>query len=162
MEPNDMLSSLLSDPEKLQSALAMASNLLGASAEGSTAAPPTDAPPAQSPPSQSAPSAASAAPAFPLPFSGGGSGKRGDYDPSAELMQRAMPVVNAFLRTSQTAVSQEKVHLLNAIKPFVADGVSGHLDRAMRLVSMARMARTAMRQIGTSSPDNPDDGTREV
>ncbi len=161
MEQNDMLSSLLSDPEKLQNALAMATNLLGGATDGGTATPPPETPLASSAPSQSMSSAA-ASPTFSPPFSTNPAGKRGDYDPSAELMQRAMPVVNAFLRTSQTAVSQEKVHLLNAIKPFVADGVSGHLDRAMRLVSMARMARTAMQQIGTSSPDNPDDGTREV
>ena len=72
-----------------------------------------------------------------------------DYDPSAELVERALPVVSAVLQSGQSAVSREKRALLGALKPFVTDEVAGQFDHAVRLVSMARMARAALGQIGT-------------
>ena len=86
---NDMLSSLLNDPEALQNAMQAVSGMLG-----STAAP-------ASPPA-------------------------GDYDPTADMVQRALPVIGAF----------------------VTDEVAGQFAHALRLVSMARMARAAMGELG--------------
>lgn len=168
--PNDMLSSLLSDPQKLQSALSMASSLLGQSAD----APSTPAPSAATPPaaSASAPTAPKSDPpaqaantplpavnsknSFPAAISSHTASQ--EYNPSAELLQKVMPMLNQFLRSGQTAVKPEKLHLLNAMKPFVSSDVGGQLDHAMRLVSVARMARTAMRQFGAAN----DTHTTEV
>lgn len=122
MEQNDMLSALLNDPEKLQSALSMASSLLGGSGEGEEAAPPR-------------------APAAPSPAAAG-------FDPSAELMQKAMPVLAAIAQSGQQAVSPEKRNLLNAVKPFVTENIGAQIDHGLRLASMARMARAAMQQFG--------------
>ena len=108
---NDMLSSLLNDPEALQNAMQAVSGMLG-----STAAP-------ASPPA-------------------------GDYDPTADMMQHALPVISAIVKSGQGAVRQEKRALLGALKPFVTDEVAGQFDHALRLVSMARMARAAMGQLG--------------
>ena len=72
------------------------------------------------------------------------------YDPSAELMQKAMPVLAQIAKSGQNAVSRDKLNLLNAVKPFVADSVGTQIDHGLRLVSMARMARSAMKQIGTT------------
>ena len=85
---NDMLSSLLSDPESLQNAMKTVSDLLGGQ------------PSAQAEPQNA-------------------------YDPASEMMQ----------------------------KPFVAEEVSGQFDRALRLVSMARMARAALGQVNLSADD---------
>ena len=163
MEPsNDMLSSLFSDPEKLQSAINMASSLFGGSPGGEQ--PPQAEPQPEPSPAQARPSPGNAAPAGgvggftpPRPQQGANT----DYDPSAELMSRAMPVLNAIARSGANAVSREKVNLLNSLKPFVADGVGHQLDHAMRLVSMARMARSAMGQLG-GTRGTGDDGTREI
>ena len=108
---NDMLSSLLSDPEALQNAMQAVSGILGGM--GQPAPPPAN-----------------------------------DYDPTADMMQRALPVIGAIVQSGQGAVRQEKRALLGALKPFVTDEVAGQFDHAMRLVSMARMARAAMGQIG--------------
>ncbi len=108
---NDMLSSLLNDPEALQNAMQAVSGMLG-----STAAP-------------ASPSA-------------------GDYDPTADMMQHALPVISAIVKSGQGAVRQEKRALLGALKPFVTDEVAGQFDHALRLVSMARMARAAMGELG--------------
>ncbi|MDY3617910.1 hypothetical protein [Agathobaculum sp.] len=132
---NDMLSSLFNDPEKLQSAMKMASDMLG----GGTM-----------------PSAGSSAP----PGMGAPSPSR-DYDPSQELMERALPVISSIVQSGQTAVGPEKRALLNAVKPFVTDQVAGHFDHAMRLVSMARMARAALGQVGQKK-DAPPDGTQSL
>ena len=125
---NDMLSSLLSDPEALQNAMKTVSGMLGG-AEPS-------APPAN------------------------------DYDPTAEWMERALPVFGAIVQSGQGAVKQEKRALLGALKPFVTDEVAGQFDHAMRLVSMARMARAALNQFGqlgrTDGAAPPDDGTRAL
>ena len=43
--------------------------------------------------------------------------------------------------------------LLGAHKPFVAEEVSGQFDRALRLVSMARMARASLGQVNLSADD---------
>ncbi|MGE4549263.1 MAG: hypothetical protein AB7C89_06905 [Intestinibacillus sp.] len=162
-QPNDMLSSLLSDPEKLQSAINMASSILSGntggepkppSASGGGFVPPSG--PASEP--QAAPTAGPGNFSPPRP-----SGASASYDPSAELLSKAMPVLNAIARSGANSVSREKVNLLNSLKPFVAGGIGGQLDHAMRLVSMARMARTAMGQITTGSPGaGGDSGTREI
>ena len=47
----------------------------------------------------------------------------------------------------------EKRALLGALKPFVAEEVSGQFDRALRLVSMARMVRAALGQVNLSADD---------
>ncbi len=142
MEASDLLSSLFSDPEKLQSAISMASSMMGGQS-GASGAPPAAGEGAPQP-------AFSAQPAA------------GTYDPSAELMNKAMPVISAIARSGQTAVTREKASLLNSLKPFVTGDVSSQLDHAMRLVSMARMARSAMREIGNATHGDGDDGTRTL
>lgn len=121
---NDMLSSLLSDPEALQNAMKTVSGMLGGAD--------TSASPAAS-----------------------------DYDPTTEWMERALPVFGAIVQSGQSAVKQEKRALLGALKPFVTDEVAGQFDHAMRLVSMARMARAALGQFGQLSradKETPSDG----
>ncbi len=126
---NDMLSSLLSDPEALQNAMKTVSGMLGGA-------------------EQSAPSSAN------------------EYDPTTEWMERALPVFGAIVQSGQSAVRQEKRALLGALKPFVTDEVAGQFDHAMRLVSMARMARAALGQFGQLSRADgaspSDDGTRAL
>ena len=109
---NEMLSSLLNDPEALQNAMKTVSDLLGG------------------------PSAAQTAP-------------QDTYDPASEMMQKALPVIGVIAQSGQHAVKPEKRALLGALKPFVAEEVSGQFDRALRLVSMAQMARAALGQLGT-------------
>lgn len=126
---NDMLSSLLSDPEALQNAVKTVSGLLGGG------------------PDAAAPQANT------------------DYDPTADWMERALPVFGAIVQSGQSAVKQEKRALLGALKPFVTDEVAGQFDHAMRLVSMARMARAALGQLGgLAHTDNAlsDDHTRAL
>ena len=126
---NDMLSSLLRDPAALQSAVQAVSGLLGgAPADG-------DDRPAQSGLPGGAPERAQGTAAD-------------SYDPAAEMMQRALPVLGAIVQSGQGAVRQEKRALLGALKPFVTPEVAGQFDHALRLVSMARMARAAMGQLG--------------
>ena len=110
---NDMLSSLLSDPEALQNAMKTVSDLLGGQ------------PSAQAEPQST-------------------------YDPASEMMQKALPVIGAIAQSGQHAVKRA---LLGALKPFVAEEVSGQFDRALRLVSMARMARAALGQVNLSADD---------
>ena len=150
---HDMLSSLLRDPAALQSAVQAVSGLLGgAAADG-------DAPAA-------AQSSRYTASGLPGGLSGGGDDRpaqsglpgstaeraqdtaAGSYDPAAEMMQRALPVLGAIMQSGQGAVRQEKRALLGALKPFVTPEVAGQFDHALRLVSMARMARAAMGQLG--------------
>ncbi len=110
---NDLLSSLLSDPEALQNAMKTVSGMLGGA-------------------EQSAPSSAN------------------EYDPTAEWMERALPVFGAIVQSGQSAVRQEKRALLGALKPFVTDEVAGQFDHAMRLVSMAH--RPSRMQWPTPNP----------
>ncbi|MFR1151642.1 MAG: hypothetical protein ACLSDM_08955 [Butyricicoccus sp.] len=112
---NDMLSSLLSDPEALQNAMKTVSDLLASAVR-------TDRP-------------------------------QNAYDPASEMMQKALPVIGAIAQSGQNAVKPEKRALLGALKPFVAEEVSGQFDRALRLVSMARMARAALGQVNLSADD---------
>ena len=100
MAQNDMLSSILNDPEKLQSALSMASSLLGGEAGGAFGSqiPPADDLARPAPP---------AAPAMSTPprQRGGASGAgSGAYDPSAELMQ---PAPGASLVTAPSMLRPE-------------------------------------------------------
>ncbi|MFR3787052.1 hypothetical protein [Agathobaculum desmolans] len=86
------------------------------------------------------------------------------YDPTAELMEHALPVIGTIVQSGQSAVRQEKRALLGALKPFVTKEVASQFDHALRLVSIARMARAALGQFGQESPlsgpaDHPDPGT---
>lgn len=85
-----------------------------------------------------------------------------DYDPSAELMEKALPVLGNIVQSGQSAVKQEKRALLNAVKPFVTDQVATQFDHAMRLVSMARMARAALEQAGRKGEAQPDTGEKSL
>ncbi len=122
---NDMLSSLLSDPDALQNAVKTVSGMLGNadSAQGSSSVPAVTA--------------------------------REDYDPSADLMEHALPVISSIVQSGQGAVTPEKRALLNAVKPFISSEVASQFDHAMRLVSMANMAKTALGQIKPNGSQQP-------
>lgn len=154
---NTMLNDLLSDPAKLQSALSAASSLFGGS--NGAASP---APPARPAPQAGVPAAAPA-PMMPPPMPPGMSGARsaGAYDPSAELMRKVMPVINTIARSGKHAVNQDRANLLQSFKPFVTNNVGSQFDHAIRLVSIARMAKDAMLQLG-GGQDVPTDGTKAL
>lgn len=151
--PNAMFSDLLNDPAKLQSAISAASSLLGGSAN-------------PAPPSRPAPQGAAAASPPPQaiqpPMMSGMPGARpaAAYDPSAELMKKVMPVINTIARSGQTAVNRDRANLLQSFKPFVTENVGSQFDHAIRLVSIARMAKNAMLQLSGGTAES--DGTKSV
>ena len=122
MDQNDMLHALLNDPEKLQSAIAMASSLFSG-APNST--PPSFPPPPPAPPP-------------PVP----------DYDPSAELIAKALPMITQVMQTSQQAITPEKKALLQAVKPFLSEAAGQQIDHGMRLVMLAHIASSVLGQFG--------------
>lgn len=133
MAESDMLSALLNDPHALEQALSAASALLGGSD-----------PPAM--PSMSEPSG--------MPSASPSASANDAYDPSADLMRRAMPVLGRIAQRGQTAVTPQKRALLNAFKPFVGAPIRSQIDRGMRLVSLAYMATAVL--------GSPDEDTRHV
>ncbi|MFR4973647.1 MAG: hypothetical protein ACLUB2_09770 [Butyricicoccus pullicaecorum] len=133
MAESDMLSALLNDPHALEQALSAASALLGGSD-----------PPAM--PSMSEPSG--------MPSASLSASTNDAYDPSADLMRRAMPVLGRIAQRGQTAVTPQKRALLNAFKPFVGAPIRSQIDRGMRLVSLAYMATAVL--------GSPDEDTRHV
>ena len=133
MAESDMLSALLNDPHALEQALSAASALLGGSD-----------PPAM--PSMSEPSG--------MPSASPSASAIDAYDPSADLMRRAMPVLGRIAQRSQAAVTPQKRALLNAVKPFVGAPIRSQIDRGMRLVSLAYMATAVL--------GSPDEDTRHV
>ncbi|EOQ37301.1 hypothetical protein [Butyricicoccus pullicaecorum] len=133
MAESDMLSALLNDPHALEQALSTASALLGGSD-----------PPAM--PSMSEPSG--------MPSASPSASANDAYDPSADLMRRAMPVLGRIAQRGQAAVTPQKRALLNAVKPFVGAPIRSQIDRGMRLVSLAYMATAVL--------GSPDEDTRHV
>lgn len=133
MAESDMLSALLNDPHALEQALSTASALLGGSD-----------PPAM--PSMSEPSG--------MPSASPSTSANDAYDPSADLMRRAMPVLGRIAQRGQAAVTPQKRALLNAVKPFVGAPIRSQIDRGMRLVSLAYMATAVL--------GSPDEDTRHV
>ena len=148
---SDMLSSLLSDPEKLKSMISVASNLFGSApaASPSSSATATDS---QSSPFQST----HAPPAEPSPLShtmGSSSTGNDSYDPSAELLKKAIPFIQAIARGGQSSINQDRLNLLRSLKPFVGTSLASHFDHAIKLASVARMTQSAMREFGNQSGD---------
>lgn len=138
-----MLSNILNDPEKMKSIMSIASSFLGQNAGGGAApfTPPQE--PVQPvsepiPPIQNDVRPTSA-------FPGAGSAA---YDPSVELMSKAIPLISAIAKSGKNAIDQNKMNLLLSLKPFVTNDVSSQMDHAIRVLSMARMAKAAMGQIG--------------
>ncbi len=81
-------------------------------------------------------------------------------DPTGDMMARALPVISSVLQSGQAAVDPNKRALLRALRPFVTDEVSGQFDRAIRLVSMAGMARSVFGQLGQGNA--PDGGAKPL
>lgn len=133
MAESDMLSALLNDPRALEQALSAASALLGGSD-----------PPAMPPMSE--PSG--------IPSASPSASANDAYDPSADLMRRAMPILGRIAQRGQIAVTPQKRALLNAVKPFVGAPIRSQIDRGMRLVSLAYMATAVL--------GSPDEDTRHV
>ena len=131
MGGNAMRAALMDDPKALEQALSAASALLGG--DMSHAVPASPPPTAQS------------------TFSPSGDAQ---YDPSADLMRRAMPVLGRIAQRGQIAVDPQKRALLNAVKPFVGASIGTQIDRGMRLVSLAYMA--------TAILGRPEEDTRHV
>ena len=129
MDQNDMLNALLNDPEKLQSAIAMASSLFSGASNSTPPSFPSP-PPAPPPP--------------PVP----------DYDPSAELIAKALPMITQVMQTSQQAITPEKKALLQAMKPFLSDTAGQQIDHGMRLVMLAHIASSIMGQFGRRDNEN--------
>ena len=73
-------------------------------------------------------------------------------DPSAELLQRAVPLLSSIAKSGQHAADPNRLRLLAALKPFVSGATASELDHAARLLSVAHMARTAAVQILSSNP----------
>lgn len=133
MAESDMLSALLNDPHALEQALSAASALLGDSDSHAMPPGPESSGMSSAPPSASANDA---------------------YDPSADLMRRAMPILGRIAQRGQIAVTPQKRALLNAVKPFVGAPIRSQIDRGMRLVSLAYMATAVL--------GSPDEDTRHV
>ena len=126
METQDMLSSLLSDPEKLQQAISVASSFLGGETENNNDEQNNN--------------------------TNANTNMNTDFaDPSLMLMQRAMPIISHIARSGQSAVSYEKRQLLHAVKPFVSEPIQSQIDHAIKLVGMAKMAKAALYQFGGSN-----------
>ena len=81
-------------------------------------------------------------------------------DPTGDMMARALPVISSVLQSGQATVNPEKRALLRALRPFVTDEVAGQFDRAIRLVSMAGMARSVFGPLGQSGA--PDGGAEPL
>lgn len=148
---NQALSDLLNDPAKLQSALNAATSLLGGSQ--------SPAPPQR--PMQPQGAQTTGGPMQPPTMMSGGGRSSSPYDPSAELMRKVMPVINTIARSGQHAVNRDRANLLQSFKPFVTDNVGNQFDHAIRLVSIARMAKNTMLQLG-SEQNSPSDGTKSL
>ena len=149
---NQSLSDLLNDPAKLQSALNAATSLLGG---GQSPAPP------QRPMQPQGGMAAGGPLQPPMMMPGAGGHSSASYDPSADLMRKVMPVINTIARSGQHAVNRDRANLLQSFKPFVTDNVGSQFDHAIRLVSIARMAKNTMLQLG-SEQSSPSDGTKSL
>ncbi len=137
MANTDMLGALLSDPAALQNALSMVSGVLGGAPTAPVRTPDslatTDVPIADSPLQEGAPTAP---PRLPLTT---------NYDPTTDMMNRAMPMVQRIMASGQDAIDPQKKELLGAIKPFLGEAAALQIDHGMRLVVLARMAYAVMR-----------------
>ncbi len=139
-DPSNLLSELLSDPKKVNQLLETASSLLKDSSPGEGK--PESSSPSPPPQTESKPQPPKEASTLPvqshdnLTYSAG------------NLIQKLMPVLTAMNQSGQKAVNPDKWNLLHALKPFVASDVSQQMERAIRLISIARMTKTAMQELG--------------
>ena len=130
-EPSELLSQFLSDPEKMNQLLETASSFLkdSDSPKGSPTASPSIPKPAKK--EASMPAVA----------------KNSALSDSSDWMRKIMPILTAMNQSSQSVVGTDKWNLLHALKPFVAADVGRQMERAVRLIGMTRMAKTAMREL---------------
>ncbi len=117
---DSFLSGLFDDPEAMKKITELASQLAGTTADNIDSG--TDSTP--SPPTVSA-----------------------SPDPSAELMQKAVPLLTSIARSGQNAANPDRLRLLSALKPFLSASSASQLEHAARLLSMAHMTRTAASQL---------------
>lgn len=58
---------------------------------------------------------------------------------SPELLSKIMALLNEY-----NAEDDRRIHLLGAIRPYVKDSDSFHIDRAIRIVKLSRVAKGAL------------------
>lgn len=131
-DSNNALSDLLSDPEKMSEIISLASAFLGGSEQSSSDAP-LQANAQEVPP-------ASTDAGLPEAFSPEAIG--------ASLMTKALPIIQNISKVSKSSANGDRIALLNAIRPFVASGVAEQMTRAIKMLSVAQMAKAAMNEFG--------------
>jgi hypothetical protein len=122
---SNAFSAILEDPETMKKITALAGEFAGSA--------PSSASPASSPAKNPAPSETA--------------------DPAAELMQRAVPLLSSIVKSGQSLADSDRIRLLTALKPFVSPSTAAQFDRAIRLLSVAHMTRTAAVQV--LAPNSP-------
>lgn len=132
MESSDLFSSLLQNPDTMQKLASMAAEVMG----GMTP-PPADfssASETDAPQQSALPSAAPAS----LPRT---------PDPTVDIMTKAMPVLSVIAQSGSKLARPERIQLLTALKPFVSPKTCAEIDHAERILSMARMTKTAAAEV---------------
>lgn len=67
-------------------------------------------------------------------------------DVPTELIQRVMPALSAIAQSGQH-ISSDRLRLLTAMRPFLSERAGQQIEHAERILSMARMTKTAAEQL---------------
>lgn len=131
MEPADLFSSLLQDPETMQKLAGIASELMGGGNPPPITPPSSDD--ATLPPKPE--TSSEYQPSFSFP---------NDLNP--DFIRRLAPALSVLSQSGRSPVNPARFQLLCALKPFVSPHTRDQIDHAEHLLRMARMAQTAVEQ----------------
>lgn len=166
-ELDEKLKSLLGDEENLQKVLEAAGSLLNRDSPPQT----EDTSPGTPPPASEPPAAPLA---FPAPISGSGTetggvpninqlldtlfsgsaqkDETGASSPppgeSANPLSSALPQLLQAFSGRGNYIDENRLNLVNAIKPYMAETRAGSIDRAIKMANMAKAAKMALGLLG--------------
>lgn len=142
-EPKDMFSEILSDPDKLSSIMSIASSILGGPNGPTQNDVNTDN-------NDGDISGNNDTPGF-NPIDGInlndiGNMFSGNDIFGGDILGAAMPFINNVMKESSNSITPEKKQLIKALSPFAPNNISSQMNRSVKLIGIAKVAKSALKQ----------------
>lgn len=142
-EPKDMIQEILSDPDKLSSIMSIASSFLGGPSgptqndvnieNDDTANIEND-------------DAQGSSQAFNFNNISDMLGGSDIFGGGGDILGAAMPFINNIIKESSTSITPEKKQLIKALSPFAPNNISSQMNRSVKLIGIAKVAKSALNQ----------------
>lgn len=146
-DSTDMIREILSDPDKLSSIMSIASSFLGGSQEptqNDVNIADTDDDISQLDTDDT--STFNGKQKIDFNNIGDMFGSSDIFGEGGDILGVAMPFINNIIKDSSSSITPEKKQLIKALSPFAPNNISSQMNRSVKLIGIAKAAKSALNQ----------------